>query len=103
MAASLDIVKGADGGVYLVGEVDGAKLVFGHVNPSQIAAARIEQGLDEPLANAETPQLGAYTGPAEDITPSPHLKDESATSSAASEATTAEPAPETAPEPQTGF
>lgn len=77
MGANLDIVRGEDGALYLVGEVDGAKHVFGSLNASQVAADRVEQGKDDAPQNASEPYLGAYTGPASDISPSPHLAGES--------------------------
>lgn len=78
------IIRGKDGALYLVGEVDGAKHVFGEVNASQVSADRIEQGLDAALENASTNYLGGYTGPPEDITPSPHLEGSPASSSSPS-------------------
>lgn len=76
MAGKVSIVKGDDGALYLVGEVDGTKHAFASVNASQVAADRVEQGKDEAPEGASSAQLGAYTGPASDLTPSPHLKPE---------------------------
>ena len=73
MAAELDIVQGSDGALYLIGTVDNAKHVLATLNASQVSADRIEQGLDPKLPNASDPIQGAYTGPVEDATPSPHL------------------------------
>ena len=73
MAANLDILNGSDGSLYLVGEADGAKHVFATVNASQASADRIEQGLEQAGESATNPQLGAYTGPADDLSASPHL------------------------------
>lgn len=42
---ALELVKGADGGVHLVGTFKGAKLELASVNASQVHAARVAQGL----------------------------------------------------------
>lgn len=86
MAAELDILKGADGALYLVGTVDNAKHVFGQLNASQVSSDRIEQGLDPTLPNATDPIQGAYTGPVEDATASPHLSADPVQAAAPSDA-----------------
>lgn len=67
-AQKLELVKGADGGVHLIGTFEGAKLEFASVNPSQVHAARVAQGLgpatDEP-AGDEPDDEAATDEPAE--------------------------------------
>lgn len=103
MSADLSVVKGADGGLYLVAEVDGAKIPFASVNASEVAAHRVEQGLDPALENASAPHLGAYTGPASDITPSPHLESGGSSSAATASASSEQPAAQPETEQPSGF
>ena len=58
-AAELTLVKGDDGSVYLVGVFEGARLELAHVNASQVAGARVQQGLEPALPNATNVILGA--------------------------------------------
>lgn len=103
MSADLSIAKGADGGLYLVAEVDGAKIPFASVNPSEVAAHRVEQGLDPAPENASAPHLGAYTGPAADATPSPHLESASASSASSGSSEPTSSAAQGETEPPSGF
>jgi hypothetical protein len=64
--SELELVKGEDGSVNLVGVSDGARLVFATVNASQVSQARVEQalGAEIPGAASDEPETPADTTPA---------------------------------------
>lgn len=102
MGAQLEIVKADDGSLHLVGEVDGVKHSFATLNASQVNADAIEQEKAQAPENASAAHLGAYTGPADDVTPSAHLTGETVSSSGGGDGHESDLEPETqTTEPET--
>jgi hypothetical protein len=76
MAADLAFVTDADGGITLVGTVDGLTLAFAYANPSQVAVAKAEQGWTASAADpAPTDPAPADPAPADPAPADPAATD----------------------------